>query len=84
MACIRHDAVLVAPGEPLQGRLTATLRRNTIGVPFQGDRGYGDRRHGGQASLHIIKLGIAIDESVTVPIRMDHHVDEVWIIESGC
>ena len=81
VAGIRHHAVFMASGEVLPVRLSAARRRDAVRVPFEGDRRHGDRRHGGQAALHVVEAGIAIDQPETVPIRMNHDVDEIRIVE---
>src|SRR5262245_65248517 len=48
---------------------------------MQNDRGHGDRRPSGQVTLDRVETWIARRVQMTMPIRVDHDIDEIRVVE---
>src|SRR6185503_13642799 len=68
-------------GEEAPVRLRARRRIHAVVVPVQHDRRHRDRRPPGQARFGLLDLRIAGHEPEAMPVRVDHHLDEVRIVE---
>ena len=72
---------LVGPGEVPLVPCTATDCHYTVSIAIYRDGGHVDRRLFGQPVLDRLHLRIPRNQSVAVPVRVHHDVDEVRVVE---
>ena len=81
VSAVRDDVALGPGGEERQMSLRAARRRHGVLGALQDDARHRDRRALGEPALDGVEARIARGVAVAVPVGMDHHVDEVGIVE---
>ncbi len=84
MTATGDDTPFRPGGKEGQVALRAVWRSHRVLGAVQHDSRYGDRRSLGQAALDRVKARLAWRIAVTVTVGVDHHVDEVRIVERCC
>ena len=77
----RDESVVNQTSEPLTVGLDALRHHHRILRRVQNDRRNGDLRLGRQLSLDLAIHRIARRQTIPMPIRVDHHIHEVRVIE---
>jgi hypothetical protein len=80
VARVGDDAHLAAAREAV-GHKAAAGRRDAVGVAFEPDRRHRDRRPCGEPPLNVVIGRVAGHEAEAVAVGVDHHIDEVGVIE---
>ncbi len=75
----RHEVLEAAPIPRRVGRRSAKAAL----IPTKDDGGHAHRWSLRELPLDILKTGLSRRVPVTVSIRVDHHIDKVWVVERG-
>jgi hypothetical protein len=76
----RYDAMAAAAGELRRGRRAIGRGGNPVTLSVQCDGGHRNDGQGGQPSLQVGILRIAVSQTEAMAIAMDHHIDIVRIV----
>src|SRR5689334_4197787 len=77
----RHEPALIRPGEMLRMAFGRGWWRNPVCLAMQHDCRDGDLRLRGELRLDVRERRIARHIAVAHPIGVDHHVNEIRIVE---
>src|SRR5439155_13436516 len=75
-----HSALICGCEEPMVA-LGASYRRDSVITSVQHDRRHGNRRSLGQPAIGNLSRRVSGHQRKAMPIRMNHHSDEVRVVE---